>query len=75
VSGFGVLLCRESLFQVQPAEMDELLKLRAEFPILERSTYLISNSLGAMPRGVYDSLHSYAASWAERGIRAWANRL
>ena len=31
--------------------MDDLLKWRAEFPILERSTYLISNSLGAMPRG------------------------
>jgi kynureninase len=51
--------------------MDDLLKLRAEFPILERSTYLISNSLGAMPRAVYDSLHSYADSWAERGVRAW----
>jgi kynureninase len=51
--------------------MDELLKWRDEFPILERSTYLISNSLGAMPRSVYRSLHSYADSWAERGIRAW----
>jgi kynureninase len=51
--------------------MDDLLKLRAEFPILERSTYLISNSLGAMPRAVYHSLHSYADSWAERGVRAW----
>ena len=51
--------------------MDELLKWRGEFPILDRATYLISNSLGAMPRGVYDSLHSYADSWAARGIRAW----
>jgi kynureninase len=51
--------------------MDELLKWRGEFPILDRSTYLISNSLGAMPRGVYDRLHSYADSWAERGVRAW----
>src|SRR3984893_1880143 len=51
--------------------MDELLKWRGDFPILDRTTYLISNSLGAMPRAVYDSLHSYAASWAERGIRAW----
>ena len=51
--------------------MDELLKWRSEFPILERSTYLISNSLGAMPRGVYDELRSYADSWAERGVRAW----
>ncbi len=51
--------------------MDKLLELRGEFPILERTTYLISNSLGAMPRGVYDSLHGYADSWAERGVRAW----
>src|SRR6202047_4226056 len=51
--------------------MDDLLKWRAEFPILERSTYLISNSLGAMPRGVYDSMRAYADSWGERGVRAW----
>ena len=51
--------------------MDDLLKWRAEFPILERSTYMISNSLGAMPRGVYDEMHAYANSWAERGVRAW----
>jgi kynureninase len=51
--------------------MDELLKWRGEFPILERTNYMISNSLGAMPRGVYDSLRTYADSWAERGVRAW----
>jgi len=51
--------------------MDDLLKWRSEFPILDRSTYLISNSLGAMPRGVYDELHAYADSWGERGVRAW----
>ena len=51
--------------------MDELLKWRGEFPILGRSTYLISNSLGAMPRGDYDALSGYADSWAERGVRAW----
>src|SRR5579859_7282959 len=48
--------------------------LRDEFPILGRTTYLISNSLGAMPRGVYDSLHGYADSWAERGVRAWEEK-
>jgi kynureninase len=51
--------------------MDDLLKWRGEFPILERTTYLISNSLGAMPRKVYDNLHAYADSWAQRGVRAW----
>ncbi|MBZ0301322.1 MAG: aminotransferase class V-fold PLP-dependent enzyme, partial [Anaerolineae bacterium] len=50
---------------------DPLLKWRAEFPILAETTYLISNSLGAMPRGVYDSLRAYADTWAARGVRAW----
>lgn len=35
---------------------DPLLAFRAEFPTLAGCTYLISNSLGAMPRGVYDKL-------------------
>ncbi|HYL46132.1 MAG TPA: aminotransferase class V-fold PLP-dependent enzyme [Candidatus Limnocylindrales bacterium] len=51
--------------------MNDLLKWRSEFPILERTTYLISNSLGAMPRGVYDRLRDYADTWATRGVRAW----
>ena len=51
--------------------MDELLKWRGEFPILGHTTYMISNSLGAMPRGVYESMRAYADSWAERGVRAW----
>jgi len=50
---------------------DPLLSYRSEFPILERTNYLISNSLGAMPRGVYDSLRNYADTWALRGVRAW----
>ena len=53
---------------------DDLLRFRAEFPILERTTYMISNSLGAMPRGVYDSVHSYCDIWATRGVRAWEEK-
>jgi kynureninase len=53
---------------------DALLRYRPEFPILERSNYMISNSLGAMPRGVYDALHAYADTWATRGVRAWEER-
>lgn len=52
--------------------MDELLAYRKEFPILARTVYMISHSLGAMPRGVYDRLQEYADTWATRGIRAWA---
>lgn len=51
---------------------DPLLALRGEFPILERTTYLVSNSLGAMPRRVPERLAEYAAQWGELGVRAWA---
>jgi kynureninase len=51
--------------------MTDLQAWRKEFPILDRTTYLISNSLGAMPRGVYGNLQAYADSWAGRGVRAW----
>jgi kynureninase len=50
---------------------DPLLKWREEFPILANTVYMISNSLGAMPRGVYDAMHAYAETWATRGVRAW----
>lgn len=50
---------------------DPLLVLRSEFPILERTTYLASNTLGAMPRSVPDRLAEYVDTWAERGVRAW----
>ena len=52
--------------------MDDLARYRSEFPILESTTYMISHSLGAMPRKVYDNLRAYGDMWATRGIRAWA---
>jgi kynureninase len=51
--------------------MNDLLELRSQFPILANSTYMISNSLGAMPRAVYDRMRGYADAWGNRGIRAW----
>ncbi|HEV7859565.1 MAG TPA: aminotransferase class V-fold PLP-dependent enzyme [Pyrinomonadaceae bacterium] len=51
---------------------DELLKWRGEFPILEKCVYLISHSLGAMPRATFERLQNYAEAWATRGVRAWA---
>jgi kynureninase len=51
---------------------DELLKWRKEFPILDQTVYLISHSLGAMPRKTYQRLNDYAEMWATRGVRAWA---
>jgi kynureninase len=50
---------------------ERLLEYRGEYPILSRSTYLINNSLGAMPRAAYDSLRQYASEWAEKGVVAW----
>ena len=52
--------------------MRDLLEYRAEFPILEHTTYLISHSLAPMPRRAEDRLAEYARTWRERGIRAWA---
>jgi kynureninase len=51
---------------------DKLLKFRSEFPILASTTYLVSNSLGAMPRAVPERLAEYVDAWAELGVRAWA---
>ena len=51
---------------------DALLVFRDQFPILDRTTYLVSNSLGAMPRGVPERLAEYVDQWAKLGVRAWA---
>jgi kynureninase len=50
---------------------DPLLSYRPQFPILSRTNYLISNSLGAVPEAVGPSLQRYFESWATRGVRAW----
>jgi kynureninase len=50
---------------------DPLLRWRDQFPILARTTYMVSHSLGAMPRAVAANLQEFADSWATRGVRAW----
>jgi kynureninase len=57
-----------------PASPDPLASWRDEFPILGRALYMISNSLGAMPRGAAQSLADFADVWATRGVRAWEDR-
>ena len=52
----------------------DLSKWRDEFPILSRTVYMISNSLGAMPRQTARNLAEYADTWATRGVRAWEDR-
>jgi kynureninase len=48
-----------------------LLERRADYSILERSTYLINNSLGAMHRGTRDRLAEFADLWDTVGVVAW----
>jgi kynureninase len=51
--------------------MDPLLHWRKEFPILDNTVFLISHSLGAMPKRTRDRLNEYADTWSTRSIRAW----
>lgn len=44
---------------------------RREFPILDTCTYLVSHSLGAMPRKAAAYLQQFAEMWSTRGVRAW----
>jgi len=51
--------------------MDPLLSWRAEFPIVDTCTYLVSHSLGAMPTRTEGYLAQFAREWGTRGVRAW----
>lgn len=53
------------------SDSDGPLAWRDRFPILARTTYLISNSLGAMPSEAPAALAGFAEEWATRGVRAW----
>ena len=50
---------------------DLLLIWRSEFEISEACNYLISNTLGAMPKRMRARMADYADAWNVRGIRAW----
>jgi kynureninase len=54
-----------------PASKDPLDRRRRQFPIVGKTNYLISNSLGAMPAKAKEDLAEYADTWARRGVRAW----
>jgi kynureninase len=54
--------------------VNDLERWRAEFPILSHTVYMISNSLGAMPRRTASNLAEYADIWATRGVRGWEDR-
>ena len=44
---------------------------RSQFPIVETCVYLVSHSLGAMPRQAAVYLQQFADQWSGRGVRAW----
>ena len=50
---------------------DSLAAWREEFPTVEDCTYLVSHSLGAMPKRTAANLQDYADTWSRRGVRAW----
>jgi kynureninase len=49
----------------------EIERWRSEFPIVHTCTYLVSHSLGAMPRKAAEYLQQFADTWSTRGVRAW----
>ncbi len=51
--------------------LDPLLEYRREFPALEKSVYLVSHSMGAMPRGVYDAFQEFCDAWVDRAAEAY----
>ncbi|MGB8650214.1 MAG: aminotransferase class V-fold PLP-dependent enzyme [Mycobacteriales bacterium] len=54
-----------------PTAHDDLLARRVDYPVLARSTYLASHTLGAMHRRTPERLAEFARLWAERGVVAW----
>jgi kynureninase len=53
------------------ASAAEIQHWRSEFPIVGTCTYLVSHSLGAMPRKTAAYLQEFAEMWSTRGVRAW----
>lgn len=52
-------------------EHPELLSFRAEFPILQRKTYLNSCSLGALSQRSIQGIGQFMEMWNEWGAHAW----
>ena len=57
----------------EPLTDTEVAAWRQRFPTVERCTYLINNSLGAMPATVPESLREFAGLWERKGVEAWTS--
>jgi kynureninase len=56
---------------VSPRIDPTLARYRDDYPILATSTYMNSNSMGAMHKGSADALREYTEIWAREGVEAW----
>jgi len=56
---------------IRPALQPDLARYREDYPILADTTYMNSNSMGAMPRQAAEALAQYAADWAREGVEVW----
>jgi kynureninase len=56
---------------IRPELQPDLARYREDYPILAHTTYMNSNSMGAMPRQAADALARYAADWAREGVEVW----
>ena len=50
---------------------NDFTSIREQFPVLKNCVYLISNSLGAVPRKVKAELEHYYNLWSKQGVNAW----
>jgi kynureninase len=57
--------------KIEPRLDPELARYREDYPILAHTTYMNSNSMGAMPRAAAAALQEYAAVWQHEGVEAW----
>ncbi len=57
--------------KIKPAVDPSLARYRADYPILADTTYMNSNSMGAMPRQAKEALATYAEDWATEGVEVW----
>lgn len=57
--------------RAEPVLQHDPERWRAQFPIVEDTTYLVNHSLGAMPARARDKMAEFLDQWATRGVRAW----
>lgn len=54
------------------AKLDpSLAEYRADYPILAETTYMNSNSMGAMPGAARQAIGAYFDAWQQQGVEAW----